>query len=116
MARKRAAARRLADAAPVFAALGDGTRLRIVARLCDDGPLPTARLTEGAAMSRQAIAKHLRVLEGAGLLRSGRAGRERIWEIETKRLAEIRRHLDRISTQWDDALARLRRLVESDKG
>ena len=112
MARKRAAARRLADAAPVFAALGDRTRLRIVARLSDAGPLSTATLTEVAAMSRQAIAKHLRVLEGAGLLRSGRAGRERIWELETKRLAEIRRHLDQISAQWDGALARLRRLVE----
>jgi DNA-binding transcriptional ArsR family regulator len=112
MPRRRATAPKLANAAPIFAALGDGTRLRMVARLCDAGPLSTAELTEVADMSRQAIAKHLRVLEGAGLLRSDRAGRERIWELETKRLAEIRRHLDQISAQWDEALERLRRLVE----
>jgi DNA-binding transcriptional ArsR family regulator len=112
MARKRATAAKLANAAPVFAALGDRTRLRMVARLRDEGPLSTAQLSEVADMSRQAIAKHLRVLEGAGLLRSGRTGRERIWELETKRLAEIRRYLEQISAQWDAALERLRRLVE----
>ena len=109
---RKSAARRLIDAAPLFAALGDATRLRMVARLCDDGPLPTATFTEVADMSRQAIAKHLRVLEGAGLLRSGRAGREWVWEIETKRLAQIRRHLEQISAQWDGALERRRRLEE----
>jgi DNA-binding transcriptional ArsR family regulator len=112
MPRRRATAPKLANAAPVFAALGDGTRLRMVARLCDEGPLSTAQLTDVADMSRQAIAKHLRVLEGAGLLRSDRTGRERIWELETKRLAEIRRHIDQISAQWDAVLERLRRLVE----
>lgn len=115
MARKRAAARRLAEAAPLFAALGDDTRLRMVARLCDEGPLSTAALTEVAPMSRQAIAKHLRVLEGAGLLRSDRAGRERIWELETKQLAQIRHHLDQISAQWDAAIERLRQMVERDE-
>jgi DNA-binding transcriptional ArsR family regulator len=104
---------RLADAAPIFAALGDATRLRIVARLCDDGPSSIVRLTEGARVSRQAITKHLRALEGAGLVRSGRNGRERIWELQTKRLADVRHYLDQISMQWDDALARLRTLVES---
>jgi DNA-binding transcriptional ArsR family regulator len=115
MSRRSAAARRLVDTAPLFAALGDATRLRMVARLCDEGPLSTAALTDVADMSRQAIAKHLRVLEDAGLLRSGRAGRERIWELETKRLADIRRHLEQISAQWDEAIERLRRMVESDE-
>jgi DNA-binding transcriptional ArsR family regulator len=115
MSRKRATARRLANTAPIFAALGDDTRLRMVARLCSEGPLSTAALTEVADMSRQAIAKHLRVLEGAGLLRSDRAGRERIWELETKRISEVRRHLEQISAQWDGALARLRRLVEREE-
>jgi DNA-binding transcriptional ArsR family regulator len=115
MARKRAATAELADAAPVFAALGDATRLRIVARLCDGGPLSIVRLTEGAQISRQAITKHLRALEGAGLVRSGRAGRERIWELQTKRLAEVRSYLDQISTQWDEALGRLRAFVETEK-
>jgi DNA-binding transcriptional ArsR family regulator len=71
------------------------------------------RLTGGAAVSRQAITKHLRALEEVGLVRSSRDGRERIWELRTKRLAEIRQYLDQISTQWDDALARLRTLVEN---
>ena len=113
-ARKRAADARLADAAPVFAALGDATRLRIVARLCDGGPLSIVRLTEGSRVSRQAITKHLRALEGAGLVRSGRAGRERIWELQTKRLADLRGYLDGISRQWDEALGRLKVLVEAE--
>ena len=111
--RKRAtAAARLAQSAPAFAALGDATRLRIVARLCDGGPASIARLTAGTDVSRQAITKHLRALEDAGLVQSSRAGRERIWELRTRRLAEIRRHLEQISGQWDQALARLRALVE----
>jgi predicted transcriptional regulator len=72
------------------------------------------RLSEGAAVSRQAVTKHLQALEVVGLVRSSRDGRERIWELRTRRLAEIRRYLDQIATQWDDALARLRTLVESD--
>ncbi len=105
----------LANAAPVFAALGDATRLRIVARLCAGGPLSIVRLTEGTKVSRQAITKHLSALEGAGLVRSGRAGRERIWELQSSRLAEARRYLDQISDQWDGALERLRALVETEK-
>ncbi|HSV57262.1 MAG TPA: metalloregulator ArsR/SmtB family transcription factor [Variovorax sp.] len=102
----------LADAAPVFAALGDATRLAIVARLCHEGPQSIVRLTEGSAVSRQAISKHLRALEGAGLVRSDRSGRECIWALRTQRLAQARRYLDQISTQWDDALERLRAFVE----
>ena len=115
MSQRRMAGSRLADTAPVFAALGDPTRLHIVARLCDGGPLSIVRLTEGANVSRQAITKHLRALENAGLVRSGRAGRERIWELQVKRLAEVRRSLDQISDQWDVALERLRALVETEK-
>ena len=113
MSRMRtSAAAKLARAAPIFAALGDETRLHIVARLCGDGPLSIARLAEGAAVSRQAITKHLRVLEQAGIARSSRTGRESIWELRTKRLFEVRRHLERISQQWDAALRRLRAFVE----
>lgn len=101
--------------APVFAALGDATRLRLVARLCHGGPLSIVRLSEGAGVSRQAVTKHLQALEEAGLVRSARAGRKRIWELRPKRLAEIRRYLDEISAQWDDALARLRKFVETDE-
>jgi DNA-binding transcriptional ArsR family regulator len=98
--------------APVFAALGDETRLRLVARLCDDGPMSIARLTEDSSVTRQAITKHLRVLEEAGLVRSTRRGRESVWRVERRRLEDARHYLDLISKQWDDALGRLRRLVE----
>ena len=109
---RRSAAARLAEAAPVFAALGDETRLRIVARMCGAGPMSIARLADGASVTRQAITKHLHALEEAGLARSSRIGRERIWELRTKRLLEAQRYLDQISHQWDGALGRLRAFVE----
>src|SRR5438034_11338273 len=102
----------LTEAAPVFAALGDRTRLRLLSRLCADGPLSIARLSEDADVTRQAITKHLHALAAAGLVRDRRRGRERIWELEPQRLDEARRYLDHISTQWDAALDRLKALVE----
>ena len=96
----------------VFAALGDPTRLAIVRRLCDEGPLSIARLTAGSDVTRQAITKHLRVMERARILRSERNGRERRWRIEQRRLAEARHYLDVISKQWDGALGRLKAFVE----
>jgi DNA-binding transcriptional ArsR family regulator len=102
----------LAHAAPLFAALGDETRLRIVGRLCAHGPQSIASLTSDARVTRQAITKHLGALEDAGIVRSARDGRERIWEIRPKRLTEARTYLERISSQWDDAIDRLRKLVE----
>jgi len=92
--------------------LGDATRLRIVLRLCDAGPASIARLAEGFSVSRQAITKHLRVMEGAGLVCSARHGRESIWQLSERGLRDARRCLARISRQWDDALGRLRKLVE----
>jgi DNA-binding transcriptional ArsR family regulator len=103
---------RSATAAPIFAALGDQTRLRIVFRLCDDGPLSITRLAAGSTVTRQAITKHLRVMEEAGLVRSTRHGRESVWQLEQRRLREARHYLDLISKQWDDALGRLRKFVE----
>jgi DNA-binding transcriptional ArsR family regulator len=103
---------RSSGAAPVFAALGDETRLGLVARLGSEGPLSIVRLTDGAGVSRQAITKHLCALSDAGLVRSRRRGRERIWQLETRRLGEARGYLERISAEWDAALARLRRFVE----
>jgi DNA-binding transcriptional ArsR family regulator len=110
--RPEGAARAIPTAAPVFAALGDETRLRLVARLCTGGPQSIARLTEGADVTRQAVTKHLRVLEDAGLVHGSREGRESVWEIEPRRLDEARRALDLISSQWDAAIDRLRALVE----
>jgi DNA-binding transcriptional ArsR family regulator len=98
--------------APLFAALGDETRLRIVARLSNDGPTSITRLTARFRVTRQAITKHLRVMEQAGLVRNTRDGRESIWELRRERLAEARRYLALISKQWDSALDRLRKFVE----
>jgi len=116
MSRDRsAAAAKLTEAAPVFAALGDATRLRLVARLCADGPLSIARLSEGAGVTRQAITKHLRALADAGLAHDSRRGRERIWELEPRRLERVRRCLDQISNQWDRAISRLKAFVETEE-
>jgi DNA-binding transcriptional ArsR family regulator len=107
--------RSLTEAAPVFAALGDATRLAVVARLCTDGPLSISRLSESVAVSRQAVTKHLETLADAGLVRDARLGRERIWELEPRRLEIARRELDRISAQWDAAIGRLKAFVEEDR-
>jgi len=96
----------------VFAALGDPTRLALVARLSAEGPLSIARLTQGGLVTRQAVSKHLQVLAGAGLAASLRSGRERLWELEPEPLNGARRCLDDISAQWDVALNRLRGFVE----
>jgi DNA-binding transcriptional ArsR family regulator len=112
---RNSAAARLAKAAPIFAALGDETRLRIVARLCGDGPQSIVRLADGASVSRQAITKHLHALEGAGLAHSSRIGRERVWDLRTRRLTDAMRYLDQISRRWDSALDRLRSLVEKEE-
>ncbi|MGD1093743.1 MAG: metalloregulator ArsR/SmtB family transcription factor [Bryobacteraceae bacterium] len=98
--------------APIFAALGDETRLRLVARLCKDGPMSIARLTAGSSVTRQAVTKHLHVLASVGLASSSPSGRERVWEFEPAPLDAARQCLDRISEQWDGALDRLKKFVE----
>ena len=96
----------------MFAALGDETRLRLISRLCDEGPMSIAKLTAGFPITRQAITKHLRVMEQAGLVRSTQHGRESVWQLEQKRLADVRRYLQLIWAQWDEALGRLKSFVE----
>ncbi|HEY0593391.1 MAG TPA: metalloregulator ArsR/SmtB family transcription factor [Thermoanaerobaculia bacterium] len=103
----------LARSAPLFAALGDPTRLRVVARLSAHGPLSISELTEGADVSRQAVTKHLEVLATTGLVHDFRKGRERVWELAPDRLDDARRALDLIAKRWDEAIERLRALVES---
>jgi len=98
--------------ASLFAALGDETRLELVRRLCHAGPMSITRLSAGANVTRQAITKHLRVMEGAGLVHSHRHGRESVWQLDQQHLEAARRYLETISKQWDDALARLRSFVE----
>jgi DNA-binding transcriptional ArsR family regulator len=111
-ARPSAQARALGESAPLFAALGDEIRLGIVLRLCAGGPLSITRLTEGFAVTRQGISKHLRVMEEVGLVLESRQGRESVWALQPGRLKEARRHLDAISKEWDDALLRLKKFVE----
>ena len=98
--------------APVFAALGDETRLALVSKLCGSGPMSITRLTEGSKVTRQAVTKHLHLLAGAGLVKARRCGREQLWQLEPARLVEARRHLEIISRQWDSALSRLKAAVE----
>lgn len=103
---------RILAAAPLFAALGDPTRLGLLLRLGAEGPLSITALSRDAAVSRQAITKHLEALAGAGLASSFRRGRERLWRFEPGRLEEARLQLDRLSRQWDEALGRLKLFVE----
>ena len=100
------------NSAMLFAALGDETRLRLVSRLCEQGPMSITALAEGVPMTRQAITKHLHVMEHARLVHNIRRGRESVWRLDQQRLLEAQRYLDRISTQWDEALERLRQFVE----
>lgn len=100
--------------APVFAALGDETRLGLVTRLCARAPCSISELTAGSQMSRQAITKHLRVLEKAGIVRTEIAGRMCLFELEPKPLNQAREYLHQVSQQWDVALARLKAFVEKD--
>jgi DNA-binding transcriptional ArsR family regulator len=102
----------LANNAPVFAALGDATRLTLLAKLSGASRYSIAHLTEGSTLTRQAITKHLRVLQSAGLVRGVRRGRENLFELDPKPLDEAQRALGVISQRWDEALARLKSFVE----
>ena len=102
----------LQDRASVFAALGDETRLSLIGKLCHGRPQSISRLAEGSTLTRQAVTKHLRVLEGAGVVHSIRIGRESLFEFRPEPLKELQTYLERVSGQWDDALARLKSFVE----
>lgn len=98
--------------AAVFAALGDETRLSVLAKLSDGEPQSIARLTEGTRLTRQAVTKHLHVLAESGVVRSVRSGRESLYALEPGPIEALRDYLDRVSRHWDDALARLKAHVE----
>ena len=98
--------------AHAFAALGDETRLSLVAALCGGQPRSISQLTRRSKLTRQAITKHLRVLESAGIVRSVRSGRESLFWFHPERIEETKQYLDRVSQQWDEALARLKSFVE----
>jgi len=99
-------------AAPLFDALGDPNRLRIVVRLCDSGPSSTSQVTESVSVTRQAATKHLELLQAAGLVASSRRGRERIWTLQTRPLIDAGDYLTQLSRRWDAAIDRLRAYVE----
>jgi DNA-binding transcriptional ArsR family regulator len=109
---RSAVAARRHTVAPVFAALGDETRLALVARLSEGETHSIAELTEGTRLTRQAVTKHLRVLEGARLVRSERAGRETRFALDPAPIREVREYADVVAAQWDAALARLKAFVE----
>ncbi len=110
-AQHNSAARRH-DYAVVFAALGDETRLSLVNKLIKGHPRSISQLTEGTRLTRQAVTKHLRVLEDAGIVHSTRAGRESIYELDSEPFKDMQEYLEFVSEQWDKALAKLKAFVE----
>ena len=108
----RRAARTSAAYAPIFAALGDETRLSLVDKLKHGRPCSISQLTAGTDLTRQAVTKHLRVLEGAQIVRNVRQGRESLFELNPVVLRQVRDYAEVVSAQWDDALARLKAFAE----
>lgn len=102
----------LATHAIVFAALGDQTRLSLVRKLSGGQPRSIAQLTKGSNLTRQAITKHLRVLESVAIVHSVRSGRENLFELHPRPIQEAKKYLDFVSKQWDEALTRLKSFVE----
>jgi DNA-binding transcriptional ArsR family regulator len=98
--------------AHVFAALGDPTRLKLVAELCGGGAFSISHLTQNTDISRQGVTKHLNVLAEAGVVRDIKIGRERLWQLEPARIDEARRTLESIGREWEMALGRLKSFVE----
>jgi len=104
------------DPAPIFAALGDRTRLALLSKLGDGQARSIAALSIDTALTRQAITKHLHVLQEAGLVASLRVGRESRFAARRETIDEARAYLDGVSRQWDDVLGRLRAFVEDGEG
>ena len=107
---RRAAKRR--RRVPVFAALGDEVRLSLIAKLCAGQPYSISQLTEGTGLTRQAITKHLRVLESVGIVHGVHRGRESLFEFDPKPMEETKKYLNFVSEQWDQALSRLKSFLE----
>lgn len=108
----RALVRSTDGLAGVFAALGDPTRLKLVAVLCAGGAFSIAQLTANTLMSRQGVTKHLQILAEAGVVRDVRSGRERLWQLDPTQIEEAKRTLEIIGRQWEAALGRLKMFAE----
>jgi DNA-binding transcriptional ArsR family regulator len=100
--------------APIFAALGDSTRLTLVARLSHGDLCSISQLTQGTRLTRQAVTKHLRVLENADIVRGVRQGRQNLFSLNPEPIQVAKNYLDLVSEQWDETLSRLRTLVENE--
>jgi DNA-binding transcriptional ArsR family regulator len=113
MSKRRIDHRQLTQAAVLFAALGDPTRLALLQQLSTGGPASVSTLAERfPAVTRQAVSKHLHVLGSAGVIDGHYRGREHVWSVNADRLEDGRRHIDLIARKWDDALARFKAYVE----
>lgn len=104
----------LPELAPVFLALGDKTRLRLIALLCVGGAFSITQLTANTQITRQAVTKHLQILAKAGLVKDLKIGRERVWQFDLTQLEAARRSLEMIGRQWEHALGKLKAFVEDD--
>jgi DNA-binding transcriptional ArsR family regulator len=111
--RRRSIAPERRVSASTFAALGDETRLALVTKLARGQPCSISQLTKGSKLTRQAISKHLRVLQATGVVQSVRAGRENLFEFNPQPIEGMKEYLDFVSEQWDQALSRLKSFVES---
>ena len=110
---KRAIAESSETLASVFAALGDPTRLKLVAILCAGGAFSIAQLTATTEISRQGVTKHLQMLANAGVVRDVKLGRERLWQLQPKQIEDAKRTLEAIGKEWELALGKLKTFVES---
>ena len=109
---RRVHAARLQACAAIFAALGQETRLSLVTKLSEGHPCSISQLTEESKLTRQAITRHLRVLEEVGLVHSTPSGRESMFELDTRPFKDVGEYLEFVSEQWDQALARLKSFVK----
>jgi DNA-binding transcriptional ArsR family regulator len=112
MSNRRLSAANVRTYASIFAALGDETRLSVLSRLAGGEPRSITELTEGTKLTRQAVTKHLKVLEDVGVVRGTKVGRESQFALEPRAIDDARAYLERVSRQWDDALSRLKTFVE----
>lgn len=113
MSRKQNTALKLQQHADMFAALGDPIRLRLVSKLVGGVPHSISQLTEGTKITRQAVTKHLHVLENVGVVHSIKEGRESLYELDPKPLESMQEYLKVISEEWDQTLNRLKQFVEN---
>lgn len=114
MSRKNNLAVKLQEYAPIFSALGDKTRLSLVTKLSDGEPQSISQLTEGSKLTRQAVTKHLRILENVGLVHKAQSGRESLYELDIRPFEDMTDYLDFVSSKWNQALGRLKSFVEED--